>query len=321
MTTPSLEQRWESVPATAALDREYDASVLAAEVNALREQPWKVQRSVGQDGVYGESAIDWTILSLRSAGGDPARTDPGGAGPVDHADTPHLDRSPELAKVLRDIPTTLLAVRLMALGPGVEVKEHRDAKCGLPWGMTRLHIPVITNPGAVVVIEGRDHHWDAGRLWFGDFNRLHYVRNDGEEARVHLVLDCLVSPQLLELFPPGFRDALPEGDVLVTRPNLPSLPVTRCRFKMPARFVEWSEEEPVAAIDALVEAEVVPGDDGPVLHVDGKPTFGLIHVGDDEFRFTGWSEERTVKLANGHVRCRTRLGDRMSETVCLTELA
>lgn len=322
MSVETLAARWKTVPAVAVLDRDYDAGALAAEVETLRSDPWKAQRSIGQDGVIGESAIDWTILSLRSAGGDAARTDPGGAGPVDHADTPHLAKTPHLAAALRGLPAPLLAARLMSLGSGVEVKEHRDAKCGLPWGLVRLHIPVITNPGAVMVIEGREYHWDAGRLWFGDFNRLHYVRNTGTAARVHLVVDCLVTPELLRLFPAEFREALPDGDVLLARPEHPAAqPPPRLRFRMPVRFAEWSEEEPVAAADATVAAEITRGPHGPLLHLDGEPAFGLIHLGGNEYRFTGWSEERTVQLAPDHVTCRVRLGSTVGETICPAEPA
>lgn len=279
-----------TLPAATPLDRRYDAARLAADLRTLREQPWRAQRSIGQDGVIGKSTVDWTILALRSAGGDPDRTDAGGAGLAEHADTPQLARAPYLAEVVHGFPAQLLAVRLMALGPDTRVKEHRDAKCGLPWGLVRLHVPIVTNPDALVVIGGNPYHWEAGQLWFGDFNRPHYVSNDGPESRVHLVLDCLVSAELLALFP-----VKPDDAILATEPVAAPADV-RCRFEVPARFLEWSEEEPVAAIDETRPAEILSQDGKIVLAVNGEPRFSLVHLGAGEFRFAGWSQERTVKV-------------------------
>jgi hypothetical protein len=303
-----VEPMQDSFPAAVALDRHYDNKKLAAEVRALRESPWRAQRSVGQQGMIKKSAVDWTILSLRSAGGDPDRTDAGGAGLVEHAETPHLSDAPYLNEVLREFPAQLLAARLMALGAGARVGEHRDSKCGLPWGLVRLHVPIITNPGALVVIAGTEFHWNAGQLWFGDFNRPHYVSNDGDESRIHLVLDCLVSKEILALLPP-FDDAL------VAREPVPLTTASRCRFQLPARFAEWSEEEPIAGADDTLDAEI--GDD-LVLYLEGKPRFGLVHVGGAEFRLAGWSEERTLQVdlegADPSVCFRTRFGREVIES-------
>lgn len=308
-------------PAVVALRRQYQAASLASDVRALARLPWRAQRSVGQDGVLRESTVDWKILPLPSPGGSPDRTDAGGAGLMEHADTPYLAGAHALATLVRDFPLPLLGVRLMALGPGARSKEHRDAKCGPSWGMVRLHVPIVTNPGALVVIDGTEYHWTAGQLWFGDFNRSHHVRNEGDETRVHLVLDCLTDRALLDLLPPDV--AALADDMLPARPPVPLSASERdacqCRFDLPARFTEWSEEEPVAAADATLPAEVVVDADRLMLLVSGRPAFGLVHLGDMEFRLTGWSEERTLRLAldgpRPAVHLVTRHGTRVDETV------
>ncbi len=324
MSGQTLDPAGGVLPAATPLNRRYDADRLATEIRALRARPWRSQRSIGQDGVIRESTVDWKILPLRSPGGDPARTDAGGAGPVEHADTPHLARAPYVGEILRGFPTQLLGVRLMALGPGVRVREHRDGKFAMPWGLVRLHVPVITNPEAYVVIGGERFHWDVGRLWFGDFDRPHYVSNSGSETRVHLVLDCLVTRALLGFFPDHVGDRLAERDVVLAREPIPlsdaELRALRCRFAMPASFAEWSEEEPVAGPDETVPAELTVDDrHGLVLNVSGVPAFGLVHVGSGEFRLAGWSEERTlqpdVDAAEPSVRFRVRKGGEVSESV------
>jgi hypothetical protein len=305
------------LPPATPLNRRYDVDRLAADVRTLRTDPWLAQKSIGQDGVIRRSTVDWTILPLRSAGGDPERTDAGGAGLAEHAETPHLARAPYLTEVLRGFPVPLLAARLMALGPGTRVREHRDAKCGLPWGLVRLHVPIVTNPAARVVIDGHDYHWDAGRLWFGDFDRPHFVSNDGTESRVHLVLDCLVTDALLELFPPVVAATLPAAGIVRNRPPVPasvSAPVAPCAFAMPARFAEWSEEEPVAAAGDTLPAAVSVDGGRAVLEIDGRPRFGLVHLGDGEFRLAGWSEERTLRIDPPAVTFTIRRGSDISHT-------
>lgn len=299
-----------------SLSMRFDVGMLCADINVLRGQSWNAQRSYGQDGTSEESAADWRILPLRSIGGDPHRTDPGGAGLEDFADTPWLAKAPYLAKTIAAIPAPVRGVRLMALGSGAEVAEHRDSKFGFQYGTLRLHVPIETNPGAVVVIDGVPHHWTAGQLWFGDFARPHYVVNSGDRPRIHMVIDCLITRELIELFPAAFQDRLRWSDVILARDPVPLTPtdlgVFRCRFQVPGDFPQWSEDDTVPAPDAEGSAEVADG--RLVLYVDGQPTFGLVHLALGEFRFSGWTEERTLLLdPESTARFRVRDGRRLHE--------
>ena len=289
------------LPACVPLDRCYEVAALEADLRRLRGGSWRRNRSVGSDGVAAdEDELDWRILPLRSPGGDPGRTDAGGPGLAGFASTPWLAEAPAFAEVLAGIPAPLHAVRLMALGPGAEVYEHRDGNLGIPWGTVRLHVPVWTSPEAVTAFEGREYRWEAGQLWYGDFDRPHYVANRGSRDRVHLVIDCLVSAPLLALFPPSFTGALAWSEVLLSRDPVPlnpfELPQYHCRFGVPAAFLDWSQDG-CADTDA---AASVSSDGGQlVLSVAGEPRFGLEHVGSGEFRPVGWSDERTLRLPRG----------------------
>jgi Aspartyl/Asparaginyl beta-hydroxylase len=307
-----------ALPASAPLERSYDTSQLAAELTSLRKRDWGLSRSIGSAGLMDEEQLDWRILPLRAIGGQPDRTDPGGPGLADFADTPYLAAAPYFARLLGGIPARLSCVRLMALGPGARLYEHRDSNLGIPWGRVRLHVPVLTNPGAVTAFDGHEHHWDAGRLWYGDFDRPHYVANRGAEARVHLVIDCVVSVPLLRLFPVAFRDALAWSDVLLSRQPVPlnrfEMEGYRCQFMVPAAFLDWSQdghgdEDLTAGID-LSEEQLV-------FTLAGQPMFGLVHVGAGEFQLKGWTDERTIRLVDdaSEVRFIVRRGAAVREWV------
>jgi hypothetical protein len=302
----------DQLPEAARLTLRWDPDRLAAEVRTLSDQPWRNQQAYGSGGPMPVVTVDWKVLSLRSPGGDPGRTDPGGAGLVGFADTPLLDRCPAIGEVLRAIPAPLRSARLMALGPATQVHTHRDSKCGLPWGRLRLHVPVITHQRALTVLDGREWHWEAGQLWYGDFNRLHHVRNEGSTTRIHLVIDSLVTPALVALFPAEFRHSLPYADIIFAREPVPlqewELPALCRRFAMPAAFADWAEEDDHAGEPDL-PAEITTAGDRLVLAISAAQRLALVHLGNAEFRLEGWSDERSLRLdPNGTTVLRIRTG-------------
>jgi len=128
-----------AAPGDVPLACRFDTSRLAAEVRELRRAPGGHSAVTAAAGVSCESESDWRILPLRNLGGGPERADPGGAGLLPFADTHRLGRCGYLREVLGQVSAPLRTVRLMSLGSGAYVEEHRDGKCGLPYGRLRLH--------------------------------------------------------------------------------------------------------------------------------------------------------------------------------------
>jgi aspartyl/asparaginyl beta-hydroxylase len=287
----------ESLPASAALTLGFDTGRLAAEVASLHPAHWQAQHA---DGGLAQARNGWRVLPLRSPGGDPDRTDPGGAGLLPFEDTDWLWRCPYLREVLSQVPAPLGSVRLISLPPGSAGVERRGGKYGLPYGTLRLQVPVVTGPGAVVVIDGAAWHWDPGRLWYGDFSRPYLECNDGPQERIHLVIDTLVTQALLELFPAPFQALLPAGQVLTARQPVPLEPAKliryRCRFTMPESFADWAHDELEAPWGPDILSGIQPVSGRFALLVSGEPRFSLVHLGAGEFRFEGWSEERTLHV-------------------------
>ena len=72
-------------------------------------------------------------------------------------------------------------VRILLKEPRSTLSWHRDPE-------PRLHIPIITNPGCIMVIEETAKHMPAdGRAWITNNTKYHNAFNGGEEGRVHLV--------------------------------------------------------------------------------------------------------------------------------------
>ena len=72
-------------------------------------------------------------------------------------------------------------VRILLKEPRSTLSWHRDPE-------PRLHIPIITNPGCLMVIDNVAKHMTAdGSVWITNNTKYHNAFNGGEENRVHLV--------------------------------------------------------------------------------------------------------------------------------------
>ena len=72
-------------------------------------------------------------------------------------------------------------VRILLKEPRSTLSWHRDPE-------PRLHIPLITNPGCLMVIDNVAKHMPAdGSVWVTNNTKYHNAFNGGEENRVHLV--------------------------------------------------------------------------------------------------------------------------------------
>lgn len=174
----------------------FDPARLLADLRGLAGHDW-VPHFVRQN-----YAGDWAVLPLRGPAGathpvmmiysDPACTE--------FADTPLLAASPYFREVLAAFRCPLRAVRLMRLGPGSEIKEHRDLDLSFEEGTVRIHIPVATHPAVEFHLNEERVVLDAGSCWYLRLSDPHRVANRGDTDRVHLVIDAGVNDWLAGLF-------------------------------------------------------------------------------------------------------------------------
>jgi hypothetical protein len=183
----------------------FDAAALMADLEALSAEGWIPHFNHGfYDG-------DWSGVVLRGPveGGD-SLVATGAA----FADAPLLDLCPAVREVLAALDCPLRSVRLLRLGPGGVIREHRDYDLGYDRGEARLHVPLVTSPDVVFHLRNRRVVMAPGETWYLDLSQPHRVVNGGATDRIHLVIDVGVNDWLRGLIPfeadDPFRPAPPE---------------------------------------------------------------------------------------------------------------
>ncbi|OLF56371.1 aspartyl/asparaginyl beta-hydroxylase domain-containing protein [Pseudomonas chlororaphis] len=136
---------------------------------------------------------EWSGVALISAADAPSELAPGRGLPVQRGPWQH---DPDWQHALQPLPVRIVSARLLRLGPGARIHEHRDYDLGGPDADLRLHIPLLSPPEVDFLLDGQRMPMAAGECWFLDLSLPHRVDNHDREARVHLVLDCRPGPWL-----------------------------------------------------------------------------------------------------------------------------
>lgn len=167
----------------------FDAQALAAEIAAIDESHWRPH----PQGFAGNS-----MLPLVAVAGD--ADNESFAGPM--RPTPALRRCPLLSQAIASLQATVGRTRLMRLAGEAEVTRHADQ--GYYWvERVRVHLPIVTQPGVRFECGEADVHMAAGECWIFDTWRQHRVVNDGDAARIHLVVDTTGGAGFWELVARG----------------------------------------------------------------------------------------------------------------------
>jgi hypothetical protein len=274
------------------LPRTYDPEALHQDLVRLRDAP-----SAAQPGPYHDG--EWTGVSLYSQGG----VEDGSAPLEPFAPTPSLARAPYIADLLAGLDCAKLMVRLLTLPPGAEIGEHNDAGSNFRFGSLRLHVPIVTDRDVVMVIDSHRVHWAEGELWWGDFSRPHWLRNDSDVTRVHLVIDVEVDEFVLGLFPDAFVEELRRAPGISLRgPRVPlGDPATYTgAFCIPAQVMPlFGGGRGLRELSADAEASCRAEGDRLVVGIDGRPAFALEHLGGGTFAIVGQPPGVTVQFDPG----------------------
>ncbi|HEV3165937.1 MAG TPA: aspartyl/asparaginyl beta-hydroxylase domain-containing protein [Isosphaeraceae bacterium] len=199
------------------LDLTFDAARLQEDLAQVAPGEWITHYNRGDfDG-------QWSGIALKSVAGSasPLYADP--SRDATFADTEMMGRLPYARDVVASFQCPVRSVRLLRLGPGSRIREHRDTGLGIEDGEARLHIPVLTNPHVEFVLNNQPVVMSEGETWYLNLSLPHRIKNLGETDRVHLVIDCLSNDWL--------RSLLPSGDLIEPARSEQQSPATHGGFE------------------------------------------------------------------------------------------
>ena len=193
---------------------DFEKQDIKFDIDKLKEAYHEILKIKGFEGVAGVS--NFGAISLTQIPGDPdsikghkARgifwTKPNGSGKEvvrdeminEEAYSEFIDEYKET--YFKDVFDALSSkyklgrVRILLKEPRSTLSWHRDPE-------PRLHIPIITNPGSIMVIDNVAKHLPAdGSVWITNNTKYHNAFNGGEENRIHLVACVLNHLSLIHI--------------------------------------------------------------------------------------------------------------------------
>ncbi|WP_147113032.1 aspartyl/asparaginyl beta-hydroxylase domain-containing protein [Tateyamaria sp. syn59] len=170
------------MPAAARFNLNFSETQLLDSLNRVSDTLWQP--------VIERKGKNWSGIALRSHDGDPTTMEFSG---VSYQDTPVVSDTLYFKEVMDSFQCDLFRVRLLVLHPGAAIGEHTDEAAENTPDQIRLHVPIITNDKVEFIVDGERLRLSPGEVWYVDTLRPHSLRNDGDAARVHLVIDCVVN--------------------------------------------------------------------------------------------------------------------------------
>jgi hypothetical protein len=271
-------------PVAIRLPRTYDVDKLVRDLQVLRDV-----QAAPQPGPYHQG--EWKGIALHSTGGKDS-VFPSAPGLDDYRETENLQRTPYFKWILDDLKCPKEVVRVLFLPPNGHIKDHFDFHTNFQFGLLRLHIPIITHPDVVFVIGGQRVVWQAGELWYGDFSKVHSVKNESPIVRTHMVIDVQINDFVLSLFPEDFVARRRLEGISLTREPLPAAEAElrrfTCDFHIPGELMPmFVIGKPLSTLTkgAVAAARVLDGK--LTVLINNEPAFRLDRLGNDTFTIAG----------------------------------
>jgi Aspartyl/Asparaginyl beta-hydroxylase len=281
------------------LPRTYDPELLVRDLKVLSDVP-----TAPQPGPYHKG--EWTGIALHSMGGKDS-VFPSSPGMDTYQETANLQRTPYFRQILRELECPKEVVRILFLPPGGHIKDHFDFQTSFQFGLIRLHIPILTHPDLAFVIDGHRVKWNPGELWYGDFSRVHSVKNDSPIVRVHIVMDVQINDFILNLFPPDFIERQRVKGISMTREAMPAseseLRRYVCDFRIPGEMMPmFVIGKPLSTLIKGTVASVRLIEGQLMVMINNEPAFRLVRIADDAFNISGLPPGITLQFERkGHV--------------------
>ncbi|MFY0630391.1 MAG: aspartyl/asparaginyl beta-hydroxylase domain-containing protein [Flavobacteriaceae bacterium] len=104
--------------------------------------------------------------------------------------TEELEKCPYLQEVLNTFKSNKLTFRTQNLLPGGRIGRHNDGDKGLDSNVVRLNIPVATNDDVHIYYNEERIPMKNGDCWLPDVKKIHEMKNDSDETRWQIMVDC-----------------------------------------------------------------------------------------------------------------------------------
>lgn len=150
------------------------------------ELPWVEEYSVYQSG-------GWFTVSLWNETGNSQHNVIGLCKPIP---TELTTRLPAITALVESLRFDIIWARLGCLEPDSFLWEHVDYVEFGRVDALRIHVPLITNPEARLIIGSRAIHMQPGYVWKLDPRERHGAANLGASRRIHVIVDCRRTPAL-----------------------------------------------------------------------------------------------------------------------------
>ncbi len=168
----------------------FDANRLSSDAASFESSDWSPHFNI--HNYHG----DWSVIPLRAVAGSNTPIFPDPNDEMGYVETAFMARCTFVPEILESFKCELQTVRFLKLGPGSEIRRHRDYELGPEDGFIRVHIPAMTNDKVTFTLDDRPLFLAAGEVWFLNVNKYHSVKNEGTTERVHLVIDCVMNDWL-----------------------------------------------------------------------------------------------------------------------------
>ena len=171
------------LPDRIRLPFDFDAHRLQEDVNSVEQLGW-IEHFIRQN-----YRGDWSVIPLTAQRGrdHPIMMASAVPGNRDFIPTYFMDSCPYIAELLKSFATKLNSVRIMKLAANSEIKEHRDFDLDID--EVRIHIPIATNDQVHFYVNKERVVMNEGECWYLRLSDPHRVENNGDEDRIHLVID------------------------------------------------------------------------------------------------------------------------------------
>jgi len=96
------------------------------------------------------------------------------------------------SELSRMVDGQIVHAEIVSMSANSRIRVHKDRGDAL-YLARRFHVPIKTNNKTFFIVEGEKFFLEEGKVYELNNSRYHGVRNESDEARIHLLIDVMPS--------------------------------------------------------------------------------------------------------------------------------